>query len=162
LPNSDRSWRPGERLIDAAAQARERAVAPYSGFQVGAALESRDGAVITGCNIENASWGLTMCAERVALFKALSEGHRGFRRLVIVTGATRPSPPCGACRQLLWEFCGDVQVIAATLRGGRARWGLRTLLAHPFDERSIAPPSRKRGGPKPTRGHAGRTPSAKR
>lgn len=121
----------------AAREARARAVADYSGFQVGTALETAGGDIVTGCNIENASYGLTMCAERVALFKALSEGHRAFRRIAIVTAADAPTAPCGACRQLLWEFAGDIDVIAATLSGRRRRWRTATLLAAPFDARSI-------------------------
>ena len=145
MRDSDPSGRPrgraaAARLVAAAAAARARAVAAYSGFQVGAALETRGGDVITGCNIENASYGLTMCAERVALFKALSEGHRQFRRLAIVTGADAPTAPCGACRQLLWEFAGDIAVVAATLDGKTARWRTKALLPAPFDARSIGRP----------------------
>src|SRR5881397_2116042 len=100
-----------------AAAARENAVAPYSGFKVGAALETKDGRVYTGCNIENVSFGLTVCAERVALWKALSEGERQFKRIVVVTDTAVPTPPCGACRQLLWEYCGDIPVIVHSLKG---------------------------------------------
>src|SRR2546423_14972598 len=97
-------------LAATAAAAREKALAPYSGFKVGAALETKDGRVYAGCNIENVSYGLTVCAERVALWKALSEGVREFRQIVTVTDAPRVTPPCGACRQLLWEYCGDILV----------------------------------------------------
>lgn len=128
---------PVSELIRAAREARRRAHAPYSRFKVGAALETADGTVITGCNIENASWGLTMCAERVALFTALSEGHRRFRRIVVVTSAPSPTPPCGACRQLLWEFGGDLEVVLATPRREMARHRLRDLLPLPFDDRSL-------------------------
>ena len=127
-----------ERLIAAAREARDRAVADYSGFKVGAALETADGAIVTGCNIENASYGLTMCAERVALFKALSEGHRAFTRLAIVTGAGEPTAPCGACRQLIWEFAGDIEVTAVARGGRTARWQAAAMLPAPFDARSIA------------------------
>ena len=95
-----------ERLVAAARAAREHAQAAYSGFRVGAALECADGAIVTGCNIENATYGLTVCAERVALWKALSEGRPAFVRVAVVADTERPTPPCGACRQLLWEYCG--------------------------------------------------------
>lgn len=124
-------------LIRSARQARRRALATFSGFKVGAALETVDGAVVTGCNIENASYGLTMCAERVAMFKALSEGHRRFRRMVIVADTDAPTPPCGACRQLLWEFGGDLEIILANLRRETARHQLRALLPEPFDARFL-------------------------
>jgi len=129
----------------AARSAREHAAADYSGFAVGSALETEGGVIITGCNIENASYGLTMCAERVALFKALSEGHREFRRIAILTGADEPTAPCGACRQLLWEFAGDIEVVAATLNGRVARWRTGALFPAPFDARSIGrAPGRQR------------------
>jgi cytidine deaminase len=126
-------------LIRAAREARRRAYAPYSRFKVGAALETAEGTVITGCNIENASWGLTMCAERVALFKALSDGHRRFRRIAIVTTAASPTPPCGACRQLLWEFGGDIEVVLASPTREIARHQLAGLLPLPFDARALKP-----------------------
>jgi cytidine deaminase len=120
-------------LVDAARAARRFAVAPYSNFAVGAALETADGVVVTGCNVENATYGLTVCAERIALFKALSEGHRRFRRVVVVAGTDSPTPPCGACRQLLWEFCGDVEVVLANETVVAARHRLAALFPHPFD-----------------------------
>src|SRR2546425_2317883 len=104
-------------LAAKAAAARENAVAAYSGFKVGAALETKDGRIYTGCNIENVSYGLTVCAERVALWKALSEGAREFREIVIVTDAPVVTPPCGACRQLLWEYCGDLLIRLHSLKG---------------------------------------------
>src|SRR6516225_7346238 len=94
-----------DNLIALAAAAREKALAAYSGFKVGAALRARDGRIYTGCNIENASYGLSICAERVALWKALSEGASGFAEMAIVTDAETLTSPCGACRQLLWEYC---------------------------------------------------------
>src|SRR3954466_8095037 len=103
------------RLIEAARQARQFAHAPFSKFKVGAALETEDGQVIAGCNVENATYGLTVCAERVALFKAISDGHRRFRRVAVVADPKSPTPPCGACRQLLWEFGGDLEVILGNL-----------------------------------------------
>jgi cytidine deaminase len=125
------------RLLAAARQARRRAHANYSGFKVGAALETDDGTIITGCNIENATYGLTMCAERVAMFKALSDGHRTFRRIVIVADTEEPTPPCGSCRQILWEFGGDLEVILANLRRETARYQMSDLLPLPFDARLL-------------------------
>jgi cytidine deaminase len=104
---------------------------------VGAALETAGGLVVTGCNIENATYGLTMCAERVALFKALSEGHRRFRRIAVVADTTAPTPPCGPCRQLLWEFCGDIEVVLANLRRETGRYRMSELLPLPFDSRLL-------------------------
>jgi cytidine deaminase len=124
-------------LIDAARQARERAFAPYSTFKVGAALETTDGTVITGCNIENATYGLTVCAERVAVLKAVSEGHRTFSRIAIVADTEDPTPPCGPCRQILWEFCGDIEVILANLTDEKGRYRVKDLLPLPFDARLL-------------------------
>ena len=124
-------------LIKAARQARRHAHAAFSTFKVGAALETADGTVITGCNIENATYGLTICAERVAMFKALSEGHRRFRRIAIVADTVTPTPPCGACRQILWEFGGDLEVILANLRRETGRHQLNALLPEPFDARLL-------------------------
>ena len=117
--------------------AREHAVADLSHFKVGAALETEDGAIITGCNVENATYGLTMCAERVAIFKALSDGHRAFRRIVVVADTAAPTPPCGACRQILWEFGGDLEVILANLTAVTATMQLKDLLPLPFDRRLL-------------------------
>jgi cytidine deaminase len=96
-----------------------------------------DGTVITGCNIENATYGLTICAERVAMFKAVSEGHRQFRRVVVVADAENPTAPCGACRQILWEFGGDLEVILANLTRETGRHRLHDLLPLPFDNRLL-------------------------
>lgn len=123
-----------DTLVDAARAARDRAIAPYSRFRVGAALETADGVVVTGCNIENATFGLTMCAERVALLKALSDGHRRFTRIVVVADTQRPTPPCGPCRQLLWEYAGDIEVVLATPRESGATHRLHDLLPYPFDQ----------------------------
>ena len=124
-------------LVDAATQARARAHAPFSGFKVGAALESAGGPVHTGCNVENASYSLTICAERVALVKALSEGHTRFTRIAVVADTPEPTPPCGPCRQLLWEYCGDIDVILANLDGPKAQHRLSELLPLPFDSRLL-------------------------
>ena len=124
-------------LVAAARRAREHAVASFSHFKVGAALVTADGTVITGCNVENATYGLTICAERVAMFKALSEGHRTFTRIAIVADTTAPTPPCGACRQILWEFGGDLEVLLANLTGETGRHRLKDLLPLPFDARLL-------------------------
>ncbi len=122
-----------ETLIAAARQARENAHAPYSNFRVGAALRAQSGRVYTGCNVENASYGLTLCAERVAIFKAISEGERGFDAIAVVTDTATLTPPCGACRQIIWEFCGDVEVLLANLEGKVERERAGKLLPRPFD-----------------------------
>jgi cytidine deaminase len=122
-----------DALILAAKQARENAHAPFSDFRVGAAVRANSGRTYTGCNIENASYGLTCCAERVAIFKALSEGERGFDAIAVVTETDTLTPPCGACRQIIWEFCGDVPVILANLKGKIERESCAKLLPRPFD-----------------------------
>jgi cytidine deaminase len=124
-------------IIGAARRARERADAAFSNFKVGAALQAADGTIITGCNIENATYGLTMCAERVAMFKALSEGHRAFTRIAVAADTTAPAPPCGACRQILWEFGGNLDVILANLSEEKGTHQLRDLLPLPFDARLL-------------------------
>jgi len=124
-------------LVLAARAARGFARAEFSKFKVGAALETTDGMIVTGCNIENATYGLTICAERVAMFKALSEGHRAFRRIAVVADTEAPTPPCGACRQILWEFGGDLEVILANLRRETGRHRLSDLLPLPFDKRLL-------------------------
>jgi cytidine deaminase len=124
-------------LIAAATDARTRAQAHYSNFQVGAALETVDGVVIGGCNIENATYGLTLCAERVALVKALSDGHSIFTRIAVVADTEAPTPPCGPCRQLLWEYCGDIDIILGNLSGPTGRFRLSALLPMPFDRRLL-------------------------
>jgi cytidine deaminase len=125
------------RLLAAARSARDHAIATYSHFRVGAALLTRSGKIHAGCNVENASYGLTMCAERVALFKALSEGDREFAAIVVVAETASPTPPCGPCRQLLWEFCGDISVVMATPAGIVAEWQMKDLLPLPFDGRLL-------------------------
>ena len=126
-----------EALVAAARAVRERAVADFSGFKVGAALETADGQIVTGCNIENASYGLTVCAERVAIFKAISEGHRAFTRMVVVADTESPTPPCGACRQIMWEFGGDLEVILANTTAVTATLQMKDLLPLPFDRRLL-------------------------
>ena len=121
-------------LIEAAAQARENAHAPYSNFRVGAALEDEQGRIHTGCNVENATYGLTMCAERTAIFKGVSEGARRFRRVAVVADTEVLTPPCGACRQLLWEFCGDVEIVLGNLHGVTRTLRMKDLLPSPFDD----------------------------
>ena len=128
-----------DALVDAARRARERAIAPYSSFRVGAALQAADGRIVTGCNIENASYGLTICAERVALFKALSDGITSFTALVVVADTPHPIPPCGACRQLIWEFCGSVPVTLANLDRVTSEHTSGDLLPWPFDGRTLEP-----------------------
>ncbi len=125
-------------LLDIARRAREFAVADYSNFKVGAALLADDGRVFTGCNVENATYGLTVCAERVALFKALSEGARRFTQIAVVADTEGPTPPCGACRQLLWEFGGDLEVILGNLSSETGRHRLRDLFPLPFDARLLS------------------------
>lgn len=120
-------------LIDYALAARERALAPFSDFKVGAAIEDDEGHIFTGCNIENASYGLTMCAERVAVFKALSEGARTFRRIVVAADTNNLTPPCGACRQILWEFCGDARLTLVNLKGQQQDMQLSDIFPRPFD-----------------------------
>jgi cytidine deaminase len=124
-------------LVAAARRAREHAVATFSNFKVGAALETADGTIVAGCNVENATYGLTICAERVAMFKALSEGHRAFSRVAIVADTAAPTPPCGACRQILWEFGGDLEVLLANLTDETGRHRLKDLLPLPFDARLL-------------------------
>jgi cytidine deaminase len=126
-----------ETLLAAARDARLRAFAPFSKFQVGAALETDSGEIIAGCNVESASYGLTICAERVALCKAVSDGKRKFRRIAVVVDTQELTPPCGACRQLLWELGGDLEVILGNLDGATQTHRLRDLLPYPFDARLL-------------------------
>ena len=122
-----------DRLTNAAVWARGNAYAPYSHFKVGAALESADGRIFNGCNIENATYGLTVCAERVALWKALSEGLRQFRRIAVCADTAQLTPPCGSCRQLLWEFCGDIELILVNLEGNSETFRLSAIFPRAFD-----------------------------
>ncbi len=122
-----------DSLAEAALRARDLAYAPFSNFKVGAALEDDDGHIHTGCNVENATYGLTMCAERVAVFKAVSEGARRFRRIAIAADSNVLTPPCGACRQILWEFCGDIEILIASTDGRTETHRLKDLFPRPFD-----------------------------
>jgi cytidine deaminase len=121
------------QLLSAARAARENAHAPYSNFRVGAALRAKSGQIYTGCNVENSTYGLTVCAERVAIFKAISEGERGFDAIAVVTDTEQLTPPCGACRQIIWEFCGDVPVILGNLKGNSETLQMSLLFPKPFD-----------------------------
>jgi cytidine deaminase len=122
-----------DQLITIAKQSRENAHAPYSNFRVGAALRASSGRIFGGCNVENATYGLTVCAERVAILKAVSEGERGFDAISVVTDTDALTPPCGACRQLIWEFCGDIPVVLANLRDKVEQIQMRDLFPKPFD-----------------------------
>ena len=122
-----------DQLQTAALAARENAHAPYSKFRVGAALEDASGRVHTGCNVENATYGLTLCAERVAVYKAISEGAREFRRIAIAADTDTLTPPCGACRQILWEFCGDIEMVLLNPRGKSEVLRLKELFPRAFD-----------------------------
>ena len=122
-----------DALVAAATDARRNAYAPFSKFLVGAAVEDEQGRIFTGCNVENASYGLTICAERTAVFKGISEGSRRFRRVAVVTDTETLTPPCGACRQVLWEFCGDVDVVLSNLSGKTETLRLSALIPRAFD-----------------------------
>lgn len=122
-----------DALKEAALQARLRAHAPFSNFLVGAALEAQDGRIFGGCNVENSSYGLTMCAERTAIFRAVAEGAKRFTRIAVVADTEKLTPPCGACRQVLWDLCGDLEVILFNLQGATESCRLRDLLPRAFD-----------------------------
>jgi len=126
-----------DELLEHAMKARENAVATFSRFKVGAALLTSAERVYTGCNIENSTYGLTVCAERVALWKALSDGERSFARIAVASGGERPATPCGACRQLLWEFCGDLEVVLGNASGVKEIHHLAGLFPRPFDQSSL-------------------------
>ena len=124
-------------LIAIATEARLRSVAPFSNFLVGAALRTKEGKIFTGCNVESASYGLTVCAERVAIWKALSEGEREFTDLVIVADTAQLTPPCGTCRQIIWEFCKHAKIVLANLRGQTQEVSIAELLPKAFDARFL-------------------------
>ena len=124
-------------LIDAAVNARENAYAPYSNFRVGAAVESENGDVYIGCNVESASYGLTVCAERVAIWKGISVGEKRFKQIAVVVDTEDLTPPCGVCRQIIWEFCGDVPVILSNLQGKTETIMMSELLPRAFDSKFL-------------------------
>jgi cytidine deaminase len=126
-----------EELVSAAKQARENSYAPYSEFRVGAAIEMEDGEIYTGCNVESASYGLTVCAERVAIWKAISEGKHKVRNIAVVADTKELTPPCGVCRQIIWEFGGNVPVTLANLNGGRETVDMKDLLPRAFDTKFL-------------------------
>jgi cytidine deaminase len=126
-----------ESLIEAAKEARLQSVAPFSNFQVGAAVRTASGKVYTGCNVESASYGLTVCAERVAIWKALSEGERQFTELAVVADTETLTPPCGTCRQIIWEFARDAAIVFANLDGKREEFHIADLLPRAFDARFL-------------------------
>jgi cytidine deaminase len=129
-----------KELIDAAAAVRENAFAPYSGFRVGSAIETEDGELIVGCNVESASYGLTVCAERIAIFNAVSKGKKRIARIAVVTDTDVLTAPCGACRQIIWEFGGDIPVILSNLKGKTATLTMKDLLPHAFDSTFLSEP----------------------
>lgn len=126
-----------KELIDAATDVRERAYAPYSNFKVGAAVETGEGDIYTGCNVESASYGLTVCAERVAIWKGISRGVTKFGRIAVVVDTEELTPPCGVCRQIIWEFCGDVPVILSNLNGRSETIQMSELLPRAFDSKFL-------------------------
>ncbi|MGH9803680.1 MAG: cytidine deaminase [Candidatus Acidiferrales bacterium] len=121
------------RLLTRARQARKKAFAPYSKFKVGAAVETQGGRVYTGANVENATYGLTVCAERVAILYAVSQGERRFKRVAVAADSKKLTGPCGACRQIIWEFCGNAEVILGNLKGKTAVYRMKDLFPLPFD-----------------------------
>ncbi len=127
-----------EKLIKSAKKARESAFAPYSEFKVGAAVLTKDGETFTGCNVESATYGLTVCAERVAIWKAISENVREFSHIAVVADTEKITPPCGACRQIIWEFCGDIPVVMANLQGDIEVVQMMELLPRAFDNKFLA------------------------
>ncbi len=126
-----------QKLVEAAKKVRENARAPFSNFRVGAALLTNGGEIFTGCNVENASYGLTMCAERVAIFKAISEGEREFQKIVVAADTDELTPPCGACRQIIWEFCGDVEIVLTNLQGKTETMKMGELFPKAFDSKFL-------------------------
>jgi cytidine deaminase len=127
-----------QELIETAKQARLHSIAPFSDFLVGAALRTAAGKVYTGCNVESASYGLTVCGERVAIWKALSEGERDFTELAIVADTESLTPPCGTCRQIIWEFAKNAKLVLANLRGETQQCSIKELLPRAFDARFLS------------------------
>jgi len=126
-----------EKLVESAKGVWKKAYAPFSEFKVGAAVRTKDGKIFTGCNIESASYGLTVCAERVAIWKAVSEGEREFTNIAVVADTEELTPPCGVCRQILWEFCGDVPVTFSNLQGKTETVQMSELLPRAFDTKYL-------------------------
>ncbi|MDQ3711098.1 MAG: cytidine deaminase [Acidobacteriota bacterium] len=126
-----------KNLIESAKQVRQRASVPYSNFKVGAAVRTKSGKIFTGCNVESASYGLTVCAERVAIWKAVSEGETAFEQIAVVADTEELTPPCGACRQIIWEFCGDVPVTFANLKDKTETVQMKELLPKAFDTKFL-------------------------
>ena len=122
-----------DKLLSAARECRERAFAPYSGFRVGAAVEADDGTIFAGCNVESASYGLTMCAERVAIFSAVAAGRKRIKRISVVAESDELTAPCGACRQVIWEFGGDIPVLIVNTNGELVERQMSELLPMAFD-----------------------------
>ncbi|MDQ5845615.1 MAG: cytidine deaminase [Acidobacteriota bacterium] len=127
-----------QKLIETAKTARLQSVAPFSNFLVGAAVKTQAGKVYTGCNVESASYGLTVCAERVAIWKALSEGEREFTELAIVADTESLTPPCGTCRQIIHEFCKNATIVLSNLRGETQTCSIKELLPRAFDARFLS------------------------
>lgn len=132
-----------KEVIEAAWRAREKAVAPFSKFRVGCAVETDDGRLFSGCNIESASYGLTVCAERVAIWKAISEGARCFGLLVVAVDTENLTPPCGTCRQIIWEHCRDTTILLVNLQGQTEELQIKDLLPRAFDARYLKEISRE-------------------
>ena len=126
-----------KELVEAATRVRENAYAPFSEFKVGAALETDDGQIIVGSNVESASYGLTVCAERVAVWNAISQGKRKITRIAVVADTEDLTPPCGVCRQIIWEFGGDIPVVLANLMGKTETVQMKDLLPRAFDTKFL-------------------------
>ncbi|HEY0428379.1 MAG TPA: cytidine deaminase [Pyrinomonadaceae bacterium] len=126
-----------EELIESAKKVREMAYAPFSNFRVGAAVRTKNGKIYTGCNVESASYGLTVCAERIAIWKAVSEGEREFVRVAVVADTEELTPPCGVCRQIIWEFCGDIPVTFSNFKGKTETVQMSELLPRAFDTKFL-------------------------
>ncbi len=126
-----------KELINSATAVRENAYAPFSEFKVGSAIETDDGEIISGCNVESASYGLTVCAERVAIWKAISQGKRKIKRIAVVADTEDLTPPCGVCRQIIWDFGGDIPVVLANLHGETETIQMKDLLPRAFDTKFL-------------------------
>ena len=136
-----------QQLLETAITARLHSIAPFSNFLVGAAVKTADGKVYTGCNVESASYGLTVCAERVAIWKALSEGERDFIELAIVADTASLTPPCGTCRQIIWEFAKNATIVLGNLRGETQIVSIKELLPRAFDARFLKQAAEDAKGP---------------